>query len=382
MAGRRMFIALIGGGAVAAAAGGALWAGTRDPSRARLPWLAAGGPSADVRRIALSYAVLAPNPHNRQPWLADLSVPGELTLYCDLDRRLPATDPFDRQITIGLGCFLELLVQAAAEAGYVAEPDLFPQGEPIPRLDGRPVARVRFRRDDAVRRDPLFPHVLARRSNKGAFDTSRPVADDALSGIAGAARSSRAAHTNETGQVERLRDMTWSALHREVTTPAALGESIGLMRIGRAEIEAAPDGIALAGPRIEALAHAGLLSREALADPRSAAFRHQLEHLRLPTGTAMAFMWLVTAGNGRAAQIEAGRDHVRINLAATAIGVAMHPLSQALQEFPEMAAHRAAMRSLLGVGEDETLQMLVRLGYGPAPAPAPRWAWQTRIGRA
>ncbi len=125
---RRNFIRILGGGVVLAAGSG-IWAATREPAAARRPWMTAGEDKAeqDVRRHALSFAVLAPNPHNKQPWLVDLSRPGELKLYCDLDRRLPQTDPFDRQITIGLGAFLEILSMAAAERGYRAEITPFPQ---------------------------------------------------------------------------------------------------------------------------------------------------------------------------------------------------------------------------------------------------------------
>jgi hypothetical protein len=57
----------------------------------------------------------------------------------------------------------------------------------------------------------------------------------------------------------------------------------------------------------------------------------------------------------------------------------MQPLSQALQEYPEMAGHYSDMRRALGVGAGETLQMFVRLGYGPAVEPAPRWPYESRI---
>ena len=46
-------------------------------------------------------------------------------LFCDLDRRLPVTDPQDRQITIGLGAFLELMRMAAAQDGLRADIALF-----------------------------------------------------------------------------------------------------------------------------------------------------------------------------------------------------------------------------------------------------------------
>ena len=127
---RRNFLSVLGGGVILAAGASTLWATTRDPAKARRPWEVAGAVENDPRRKALSFAILAPNPHNRQPWLVDLSADDVITLYCDPLRRLPETDPFDRQITIGLGCFLELLVQASAQEGYRADIALFPDGEP------------------------------------------------------------------------------------------------------------------------------------------------------------------------------------------------------------------------------------------------------------
>jgi hypothetical protein len=35
-------------------------------------WAESNLPKSDIRRQLLSYAILAPNPHNMQPWLVDL----------------------------------------------------------------------------------------------------------------------------------------------------------------------------------------------------------------------------------------------------------------------------------------------------------------------
>lgn len=114
MSSRRNVLKLIGGGVVVAATATGGFLAMNQPSRtARAPWREAGGYD-EFRRRALSYALLAPNPHNRQPWLVRLDGDRGLTLFCDLQRRLPATDPMDRQITIGCGAFLELLAIAAA----------------------------------------------------------------------------------------------------------------------------------------------------------------------------------------------------------------------------------------------------------------------------
>jgi hypothetical protein len=191
---RRSFLKLTGGGIVIASAAGG-WFMTRDSQAARAPWEIAGRTNGDPRRHALSYALLAPNPHNRQPWMADLGMADEVTLYCDLNRRLPHTDPFDRQITIGLGCFIELAVMAAAENGHRVAVTLFPDGEPHSRLDARPVASLRFTEAVNVERDPLFAHVLNRRSNKEAYDEAREVPSEVLAAIGQVALFGRVAHT-------------------------------------------------------------------------------------------------------------------------------------------------------------------------------------------
>ncbi len=382
MSNRRKFLQIIGGGMVLAAAASGYWAATRDPEAARLPWQTAGGTDADPRRRALSFAILSPNPHNRQPWLADLSTADEITLYCDGNRRLPATDPLDRQITIGLGGFIELLVMAAAEDGWRADVTLFPHGEPQPRLDDRPVATIRLVQDDATMKDPLFAHVLQRRTNRSAFDTNRSVNEKDLAILATAARTSSVASTNDPERVAHLRKQAWDAMLLELTTDYTAMESLDLTRIGRAEIEANPDGISLWGPMMEALDMIGMMNKKDMLDHSSSTFAQMSAALKVPFDTAMGFAWLTTNRNSRVDQINAGRDYVRLNLAATSLGLAMQPFSQALQEFPEMKPHFAAMRSTLEIAETGTLQMLVRLGYGQVVQGSPRWPYTTRIRNA
>ncbi len=58
---RRQFIALIGGGLVFAAAGATAFVSTRTPEKALAPWRHAGSDDTDIRKFALSYAILAPN---------------------------------------------------------------------------------------------------------------------------------------------------------------------------------------------------------------------------------------------------------------------------------------------------------------------------------
>lgn len=361
---RRKAIAMIGGGIILGAGAAVGHIATRKPTRAIEPWADAGD-YEEIRKFALSYAILAPNPHNLQPWLVDLRTPETVILHHEKNRALPHTDPYSRQLTIGFGCFLELMVLAAASRGHSVDLELYPEGE-----DG-PIAAAVFREGGAAP-DPLFQYALRRRSVKEPFEDRMPDA------AALAALSPHGSVITDPKTVADIKALSWEAWVVEAETPRTYRESVDVMRFGAAEIEANPDGIDLGGGMLELLIAAGVLSREAQLDPTSTAFAEGFKIYEEMLMATPAYTTVVTPGNTRVDQIEAGRRWLRLNLAATAEGVAVHPISQALQEYPEMAAHYAKAHALLAKG-GETVQMLGRVGYGPSTRPAPRWPLESKI---
>ena len=372
---RRRFLKIAGSGGVivaAAAAGAGGFVATRTPTKALRPWRTAGSQASDPMRWALSYAILAPNPHNRQPWIVEMKGNAEAVLTCDMDRLLPETDPFGRQIVIGLGCFLELFSIAAAEIGHRAEITLFPQGAPGMALDQRPIAHLLLVPDQDSAKDPLFRQALRRHTNRNPYDAMQALPGANVGAAVVAAAS-------DADRVAALRELTRRALRTEIETPEAFMESVRLMRIGRAEIEASPDGIYLGGAFLEALSLIGVLTRENLAAPATTAFRKGLEMADETAMTAMGFVWIATLANDRPAQIDAGRSYMRVALRAAGLGLAMQPMSQALQEYPAMRPFFAEAHRLLTERPGERIQMLARLGYADGGAPSPRWPLDSRI---
>ena len=375
-ASRRQLI-LGAGGALVLAGSGLTYRVLRQPQSAFAPWNLSDGPVEDVRLDAFRHAILAPNPHNRQPWVIKLVGADQALIHCDLDRRLPVTDPFDRQITIGFGCFVGLAEVAASKRGYVIDVTPFPDGEPAPRLDARPVAHLRFRRVEGLAVDPLAEAILARRSNKQPYDMARPVLESVLSQIAAASVPGiTIGHSSEPGLTGQLRGLIWEAMKTELITPRTFRESVDLIRIGAPEIDANPDGIAVRGPMMEALALAGQVSREQIADMSSTAFKTTYERYAKTFASTPSFFWISAQGTSRKEELAAGAAYVRANLAATRLGLSMQPVSQAIQEYPEMTELRLKLRTMLGV---ERVHMLMRLGYAPSPEPTPRWPLETRI---
>ncbi len=373
---RRNFLQLAGGGVVLAASGAGLFGVTRTPTAALAPWELAGSYN-DPRKNALSHAILAPNPHNRQPWIVELNGEDELKLFFDTDKQLPHTDPFDRQLTIGLGCFLELMRMAANAEGYNVEINLFPEGEDKAGLDRRPIAFAKFVKAAQII-DPLFVHNMARRSNKEPFDASRPVPAETLAKILEVEHQSQLGGSIKPDDIAFWRRLTTEALTIEIETPRTYKESVDLMRIGKAEVNANPDGIDFSGAMFETLSLVGVMTREALLDTNSPGYKEGLKAVTANTETAMGHLWLVTSGNSRREQIAAGADWLRVNLACTAEGLGFQPLSQALQEYPEMeSCYNKTHRRLAPDGG--TVQMLGRIGYGPNVPVSPRWPIDAKI---
>ncbi len=377
---RRHFIRIAGGGTIAAAAvtsAGLTGCSAGMPPDAIEAWQGPA-PDGDLRRWLLSYAILAPHSHNLQSWIVDLATPNEILLRCDLNRLLPQTDPLSRQIMMSHGTFLELLDLAARERGLRADIALFPQGAFGPdKLDTRPVARVRLSPDPSVQKDPLFAQILQRHTNRNAYDVNRAVPAEVWRAMRAAVqpnplRFGYVGAESAKGLAEHRR-IALAAWCIELTTPRTVMESYNVLRVGAAEIAAHRDGLSIQEPMLVVLDRLGLFDRSKAPGPDDYATTSQVKDFGQKLDATPGFLWLVTEGNERVTQVNAGRAYARVQLAATGHGIALQPLQQALQEYPEQAGPYAAIRRLVDAPQPaQTVQMWARVGYAPPVSPAPR----------
>lgn len=381
---RRNFVRLAGGGVVLGATAGLAGCSSELPPEAIAAWNGPAADTADVRRWILSYAILAPHSHNLQSWLVDLRQPGEIMLYCDLTRLLPETDPQSRQIMMSQGTFLELLDLAAKQKGLRADITLFPQGEFGPAtLDQRPVARIVLVADAGIKPDPLFADILKRHTNREAYEMREPAAG-ALQAIAAGVASfsirTGFVGTSQPDLLQQHRAIAMEAWRIELVTPRTVLESFKVLRVGPREIAEHRDGLTINTPMVRALTALGLFDRSKAPGPDDTATTGQIKDFNTRIAATPAFFWMVTEGNTRSTQVNAGRAYVRAQLAATAQGLAMQPLSQALQEYPEQAKPYADIHALLQAPQPRyTVQMWARLGYAPRVGPSPRRGLQSHL---
>lgn len=118
----------------------------------------------DRLRALLAWAVLAPSPHNTQPWSWAVDN-GVIELRSDTSRLLRVSDPQGRELVIGCGAALEhLLLRLGAEQTAVTVEELPDPG------DTTLLARVRTGTGDPYEYRPdLVAAMAVRRTNRTAY---------------------------------------------------------------------------------------------------------------------------------------------------------------------------------------------------------------------
>jgi hypothetical protein len=181
----------------------------------------------------------------------------------------------------------------------------------------------------------------------------------------------------DSRRVASIREIAREAWRIEMTTKAPMMETMRVLRIGSREIDQYRDGVVITSPLVVLMTKFGLFNRNRFPAPDSQATQSQIKQFDAITNSTPAYLWIVTEGNRRTQQINAGRAYVRVNLAGSAAGLAMQPNEQSLQEYPEQTKLYQSIHDLLDAPTPRyTVQMLARVGYLVAgtelPLAAPR----------
>lgn len=70
--------------------------------------------------------------------------------------------------------------------------------------------------------------------------------------------------------------------------------------------------------------------------------------------------------------MKVGRAYARFALTASALGLAVQPMTQATQEYSDVAKLKAELDALAGATSSAPVQMLIRLGFAKPVPHAPR----------
>ena len=289
-------------------------------------------------RFLLRYAILAPSVKNSQPWAFSLQG-NRLHLIADLDRSQPIADPGRRELFISIGCALENLLVAAEHFGFRHGVSYFPEPEQVEL-----VATVLFAPGGVPShaRAGATVSAIVRRHNDNSEFRRVPVPEQLrLRLMACCVEPDLRLHLTDDRHFRRWIDaLTCEADRVEFANPAfrrELSYWIGQGVFGAPPLMARLGGIAV--------------SRLNLGEPVA-----QQDHAIIESAPLLGL--ICAEGDGHLVHVRIGQLFERLWLTATALGVAVHPMSQTMRR----SELRSAVAELLP-SPGWTPQHLSRVGY-------------------
>ena len=336
------------------AGAGSLVAGCSGITRSDMPQRDLAAKTAlqpdEVRRAILYYASLAPSGHNSQPWYVQVLNRNEWIIGADPQRRLPAVDPQNREVMLSMGAFAENLSVAAGTFGLTAEmeiiaddyfaQDIFkvslkeakPHEYPLQRITRRMTVKQGYLPDEIKKEDfQLLP---------------KPMKGHMFYFPAGTAH----ADCIQQGAIENFR--------LQVERDDAQREMVQWVRLSDGDAERHRDGLTVEGMEIRGLKGwfvRNFIKPENFSKPgfRKQSVDHTARLARQGGG------WFVITSKGRTISdlIETGRRFEQMALLARERKIAIHPMTQYLEE--ENGVNQIAANHPAGM----VPQFLLRVGY-------------------
>lgn len=274
----------------------------------------------------LSAAVLAPSPHNSQPWRFSVSG-NQILLHADLSRKLGAMDPFEREMFIGLGCALENIAITAPGAGFAADITLLPDSK-----RGQAALVTLSAADPSPHR--LERAITRRRTDRGPYDTTRTIDDDTLralqSELGDDALFRFTFFPRASAQAASFSELTMQATRDIVADARMSRDSARWYRQRQAAIDASRDGLTMQTQGLSSLKETLVRLLPQVSDKTAhIAWLRNTRQVQLPTaGQFGLFVVPPERLLDDATSLAVGRAWQRLHLAATSLGIACQPLNQ------------------------------------------------------
>ncbi|MFJ8962534.1 Acg family FMN-binding oxidoreductase [Lentzea sp. NPDC102401] len=303
----------------------------------------------EVHRV-LEAASLAPSVHNAQPWLFRV-LPDRIELHPDSRRRLPATDPDDRELRLSCGAALFNLRLALQGAGVRPLVSMVPG-------QGAPGALAIVRRGGTAEPDDeqraLLKAVPRRRTNRKPFHEA-PVDPRQRHELVRAAELEHSwlhviASPKDRAQLKKFVQQAHEIQLRDENVQAELASFTG-------HRPHATDGIPTDSAGVRPELQDEWVFRNFQGPERKPGKDYESDPL---------VVVLCSFYDGPLGELQAGQAMQRVLLAATARGLSASFLSQPV----EVRSVREQLRSSLG--DMLVPQTVLRLGYSTPVPPTPR----------
>ena len=337
------------------------------------PWSKEYTAQYDDARIRLAAGgILAASGHNMQPWIIrlDPSDPMVFHLYADSKRMTKEVDPYARQMMISQGTFLEYVAVAGKKEGWDTRIELFPDGEYdeadlAHSMDTLPVAKITLVKAQP-QEIPLYGAMYLPDTNREPYraeglSVSQASALESLSDSVGISIKVYL----EQAELSKIGQYALKSAEIEADVSRVMEESSAIFRASeyqknRYRYGFSVEGQGASGFKMHVLQ--GMLTVFPSLNSGEAATRNFISYASASVHSTPAYAMIVTQDNSRASQVESGMLYSRLVLTGHTLGLVMQPLSQVLEEYPEMDGPYTEFKQAYAP-DGGTVQMLFRVGY-------------------
>ncbi len=299
----------------------------------------------------LYLASLAPSGHNTQPWIVKYVEPYHWIISNDKTKWLPAVDPTQRETILSIGAFIQNLEYAANNLGYDCVFNL-----------------IALSNQD----EDIMEVKLNKASNMGSFDTKtiklrRTVRSGYLKEsltkkhvdfLTGNDKDYFQFISNSSKEYNWLNEQTIEANRQQTYRDDAQSELADWMRLSSKEAKKYCDGLTTASMEINGMPGWVVRNFYSKKTVMVKKFREQgLDKVKEQVGSSGGWLLITSKDNSTETLIETGKRLQRMLLKTREKGIAIHPMTQILEE--------AVFRNELykSVGISGTVQFILRTGY-------------------
>lgn len=302
-------------------------------------------------KAILFLASLAPSGHNTQPWKVSYLAPYHYVIGNDKTKWLPGVDPTQRETILSIGAFAQNLEYAANQYGYQCVFETL-----ATRNQDDSIIRVKLNRTVNT---PAFDldKIRSRRTMRSNVQTT-PLKTADLHFLTEEAPDAFYYFPNTSKDYQLLNSQTIEANRLQAYRDAAQQELSEWIRFSSKDAEEHLDGLTTAGMEINGMS--GWICRNFYGPSNVMAdnFRDKnIEIAQKQVAESAGWLLITSKDNTVASLLETGRRMQRLFLKVREKNIALHPMTQILEE---PATHAPLQQS---VGITNPVQFILRLGY-------------------
>lgn len=325
----------------------------------------------DPRIRLAAHGLLAPNGHNMQPWKIrlDKNDNNVFYLYADAERLTPEVDPLGRQLIITQGTFLEYVRVAGEKLGYKTDFVFFPAGEYdelnlYESIQSKPVAKITLTTAEQ-QSSSVYDFIFKPDTNRAAY---RPISltteqINQLQGINNDSEITIRLFGDQASKV-KLASYALEGAKIESSVQCINQATAKIFRANEYQKNAYRYGFSVEGQGTSGIIKhivQGIITIFPAINSEKNMTAMVVKGTQTAVSNTPAYAMIITQGNSRIQQIKSGMVYSRFVLTAHALGLAMQPLSQVLEEYPEMKEQYDQIHREYAP-DGRTIQMFLRLG--------------------